>query len=168
MNFMVLFGLLSLYITACLIAKYEDQIWKQAAKIKERRLKAVERKKAKKHYASLWRDADRLMCELPTADAIRTEVRLKTILMSESHSQHFMRRAEQYAADIHRIQTKFGRLRQRVSPRQSALPPTTVQVDELTRLNERMRARIQDIESLYRKIDRDQALQREVELNMPR
>lgn len=134
--------------------KLKAPLQKMIAEINKRRKSIVDQKKRQKLHESLWREANSLMCTLPSADTIVDEVTLRTISWPEAKSKNFIQDAKKCAAAIHRTQAKFGRLKKRASTHPPNLPVTTGQVDELKRLNERMKARIQDVQYLYRRIDR--------------
>ena len=147
-------------------------IYNRFLAIKERRQsiadQIADQEAIQRSYKSLWHEANHLMCALPTAQSIVTEVGLRTLYLPQPNINYYMQRAEQCSTDIHRIQTRLGRLQKRALAHPSDLPFTANQVDELKKLTTRMKARLRDIESLYRKIDRHLQESREKNVNLPR
>ncbi|HEX7484293.1 MAG TPA: hypothetical protein VF281_04010 [Candidatus Saccharimonadales bacterium] len=166
--FVVLLIFIGFILAPSVQEKLEAPILRAITKIKERRESLANQKKTQKTYKLLWLDANRLMCTLPSSEALVTEVTLKTLLLPVAESKEFVQRAEKYAADIYRIQARYGRLKKRASTHPPDTPFTSIQTDELQRLKRRMEARIQDVEFLYRSIDRYLIKQRKEKAHMPR
>lgn len=171
-QYFIILGIIIALCVACdLLGRLAPLIYNRFLVIKQWRQSIIDRiadqKAVQRSYKLLWNEASHLMCVLPTAEDILTEVNLKTLFMPQDNIDYFTKRAKQCSVDIHRIQACFGRLQKRISKHPPDLLFTAEQLDELKKLTTRMKARIQDIESLYRKIDRHLQEHREDNVNLP-